>query len=342
MVKTSNFYHVLTLLMVFLFAVSVFAQDVQEQYNQKLKEANDVVTKMRSPDITKTEYDELNAKYLSLQEELKKLKQVLESDVEYTKKINDSKIAFNDGNTAYKKGQYESAISFYQKAIDLNSNNPKAYYGEGLALTKLRRYEEAIGAFEKAVELSPSYDEAYAAMGSTYDDIGKLDEAIASYQKAVEINPTSKTSIYNLGGVYKKAKDNRNAIKYFQLATQVDPEYYRAFSSLGTAYFDDGQVDNAIMAFQNALALKPDYVESSVRLAMAYNNIGKHEDALHAAQECLKKPGRMGGFANYEAGMALKNLGRTNEAIAYFEQASQDRQWRQPAQYEIDLLKKKQ
>ena len=62
------------LFFVFVLTVFAFAQGVQEQYNEKLKEANEVVVKMKNPDITKQEYDELNAKYQQLQTEIASLK----------------------------------------------------------------------------------------------------------------------------------------------------------------------------------------------------------------------------------------------------------------------------
>jgi superkiller protein 3 len=153
-----------------------------------------------------------------LQKQIKSVEQELMADVEFSKRINASKRAFNDGNTAYKKGQYELALQSYDEAISLNDSYDVAFYGKGLSLNKLRRYDEAIAAFKKATEINPTYAAAFSALGSALNQVGRRGEAVTALLKAIEIDPSSSTTVYNLGAIYQAQKNSEEAIRYFRMA----------------------------------------------------------------------------------------------------------------------------
>jgi superkiller protein 3 len=321
---------------------TVIAQDLQQQYNAKLQQANEVRAKMSQEGITREEYDKLKIEYDGLQTELKSLGDKINSDVALTEKINNAKRAYNDGNTLYKKGQFDEALVAYDKAISLDPGYSKAYYGKGLTFDKQRKLEEAIAAFKKAVEIDPSYDKAFSALGSIYKDNKNYTESINAYQKAIEIDQTDPGTVYNLALVYNDMKDYTNAIKYFRMATQLDPKYYKAYTLMGETQMNTGDLEQAVLALENALAIKDDYDRANFQLATVNNKLGNYAEALAAADKCLLKPGSYKGGANYEAGVACKQMGNIAKAKEYFEAAAKDSRWRKNAQYEIDLLNKSQ
>lgn len=51
------------------------------------------------------------------------------------------------------KGQIESAIKDFDKAIELDPSLAEAYYDRGLAYSELNQYEKAIKDYDKAIEL---------------------------------------------------------------------------------------------------------------------------------------------------------------------------------------------
>ncbi|KAH3903534.1 Tah1p SCDLUD_001175 [Saccharomycodes ludwigii] len=48
------------------------------------------------------------------------------------------------GNSFYKKGDYETAAIYYEKAINEDPNNPIGYSNISMALIKLEKWEESI------------------------------------------------------------------------------------------------------------------------------------------------------------------------------------------------------
>ncbi len=324
-----------------LLSVAVgFGQDLTQQKQQKLNQVNEIDAKLKA-NPTADEYESLIKQREKLVAEIKDIDSKLMADTEAMKKINAVKKAFNDGNNAYKLGQNQQALDFYNSALSLDSTFFKANYGKGLTLKRLRRYDEAIAAYQAAIRHNPSYTDAYVALGKIYSETGKPDLAIQTYQKAIQNDPRDPKAHYELGAVYLDAKrDYNKAAENFTKATQLDPQYDLAFYSLGVALTELGRLDEAEMALENALAVtnRKKWADPHYRLAVVLNKKGDFADARKAADEALlQKPGY--APAAYEAGKACKALGQISQAITYFELAGRDRAWKQASDYEINLLK---
>jgi tetratricopeptide (TPR) repeat protein len=65
------------------------------------------------------------------------------------------------GNCEFSLGNYQDAMSAYDKAIELNSNDSQAWYRKGNLLLLLNSNREAVECFNRALELRPGYVEAY-------------------------------------------------------------------------------------------------------------------------------------------------------------------------------------
>jgi tetratricopeptide (TPR) repeat protein len=58
-------------------------------------------------------------------------------------------------------GKSEDALVSFNKAIDINSNDPEAWFNKGVTLQNLKRYDEAEHHYDQAIKLKPDYTEAY-------------------------------------------------------------------------------------------------------------------------------------------------------------------------------------
>lgn len=331
---------VLALTLVFMSATVILSQDLIQQKQAKVKQINQIDAKMKAAGITPEDYEDLGKKRAKLVAEIKDIDKKLMADADAMKKINAVKRAFNDGNNAYKLGQYQQALTHYDKAISLDNTFYRAHYGKGLTLKKLRKYSEAIAAFKNTVEQNPAYTNGYLALGTTYSQLSQPDQAIQVYNTAIENDPSSAKIYYSLGEVYlNKKKNYRKAAENFTKATQINPTYDTAFLSLGTSLIELGKLNQAINALENAVAVtnRKKWEAPHYRLAVAYNKQGKFSKAKAAAIEALKNK-RNYAPAAYEAGKAAKELGQFNEAIKYFRGAGKSRVWKKAADYEIDLI----
>jgi tetratricopeptide (TPR) repeat protein len=64
-------------------------------------------------------------------------------------------IVLDTGNTAYIKGDYAKALTFYQKFVNEGKQSAQAYYNMGNCYYKTNEFAKAILYYEKAEKLSP-------------------------------------------------------------------------------------------------------------------------------------------------------------------------------------------
>jgi tetratricopeptide (TPR) repeat protein len=95
----------------------------------------------------------------------------------------------NAGNAAYNKGDLDTAIADYTKAIELKPDDAEAYYNRGVAYGDKKLDDQAIADYTKAIELKPDDVDAVAYRGKKL-----YDQAIADYTKAIELKPDDATA----------------------------------------------------------------------------------------------------------------------------------------------------
>ncbi|HAQ71952.1 MAG TPA: hypothetical protein DCR48_13350 [Flavobacteriales bacterium] len=105
------------------------------------------------------------------------------------------------GNQSYMDGDLDQAQSYYQKAL---SGDPNIYEGNlNLGNTNFRKqdFESAITSYQRAAENSTDAVKkanAFHNLGNTYLQNQKIDEAIDAYKNALRTNPTADETRYNL------------------------------------------------------------------------------------------------------------------------------------------------
>ncbi|MCB0298480.1 MAG: tetratricopeptide repeat protein, partial [Calditrichaeota bacterium] len=130
----------------------------------------------------------------------------------------------------------------------------------------------------------------------------------------------------------------------YQKAVEIDPTSVNALRGLGVSFFELGKFEESASAFEGALehisrgALKGD---TYYRLGNAYRELDQLDQAESAYLESLKsaRSSTIKGGANFGLGEIYKKRGNSGQALKYFTAASQDRTWKKPAEYEIDVLK---
>lgn len=63
----------------------------------------------------------------------------------------------NKGNEHFKKGDFQKAMKFYSKAIEINSNNYLLYSNRSITFFYLNKWEESIKDANKAIEINSSW-----------------------------------------------------------------------------------------------------------------------------------------------------------------------------------------
>jgi tetratricopeptide (TPR) repeat protein len=127
--------------------------------------------------------------------------------------------------------------------------------------------DKALSYYQKALEVNPSDASLHNNLGSLYADMGKVPEAQAEFQKAIDLNPTGAAAYYyNMGVILVNKGKMDEAGVALKKCTDLDPSnanawYWYGMALMGKAEFKpDGSVVAApgtIEAFRTYLKLAP-------------------------------------------------------------------------------------
>jgi tetratricopeptide (TPR) repeat protein len=90
------------------------------------------------------------------------------------------------------------------------------YRDEGIKAQRHGDNETALMYFQKAVEIDPALAVAYNDIGVVYEAKGMNNQAKLAYGKAIDLDPNLPGPYYNLGSIYSKEGDFDRAIAYFK------------------------------------------------------------------------------------------------------------------------------
>src|SRR5438477_722377 len=183
--------------------------------------------------------------------------QNFERDLEKLKRAASAGEYSSRGMAALDEGDYEQAISYCTKAIELKPSDPAVYYYRGRAYEGNELYDKAISDYTKAIELDPNLAPLYDNRAGSYYYKGRYQQAIADYSKTIELDPKYASAYNNRGHSYEKLELYDKAIADFTKGIEFDPKFVKAYINRGVVYREKGQYDQAISDFSEALRINP-------------------------------------------------------------------------------------
>ncbi|MDX1440767.1 MAG: tetratricopeptide repeat protein, partial [Rubricoccaceae bacterium] len=140
---------------------------------------------------------------------------------------------YNTGYVLTMLGQYEAALSFYQRSIEIQPP-AEAYTFLGWTYSHMGDNERAIEEAEKAIRIDPDFGNPYNDIGVYLMEQGKDDDAIPYLKKAMRAKRYCCYQFphFNLGRIYVKKKKYKEAIDEFKKSLERDPDYLPARQAL--------------------------------------------------------------------------------------------------------------
>ena len=222
------------------------------------------------------------------------------------------------------QGELNEAIDSFNKAIELNPDNPKSHLNIGNTFKKQNNLNAAIDSYKVALELKPNFPEACNALGIAYQNQGNLEAAIESLNRAILLKPNFPETYYHLGNTYIDQGDLMSAITSLNKAIQLEPGFAEAHNNLGNVLREQGKLDAAISSFNTALLHAPDWAEAYNNLGYALHKKGDPIEAINMYKTAVKlKPSLFG--AHYNLANALKKQGHISQAADSYKIALEHR-----------------
>ncbi len=247
---------------------------------------------------------------------------------------------FNEGNNFYRRRDYNNALKYYKKVIEIDNSLYQAYFKLGQVETRLKNKRGAIKAFAKSVEVKPDFYQGWYMLGVTKRSDGDDQGSLKAFQKATDINPNYAKAYYAMGDIYYRTNNFEKAKSYCQLAIQADGSYAKPYVTLANINIDNKEYDEALVNLDLATTLDRKDSKAWLKIAQVQNILKNCEEAKRAARKSLDLSNKSGeawvelGVAEYCGGSGNKTA-----ALNALEKARGDRIWKTYAEHEIDKIR---
>jgi tetratricopeptide (TPR) repeat protein len=184
---------------------------------------------------------------------------------ERAEKLVEEGVAYHD------RGDYEGAISKYNRALELDKDNLLALTEKAYSLLTQQKYEESIKCCKKAVEVHPGdagLKTLYVTYGSAYDALKKTGKSVEVYDEGIKLFPDFYLLYFNKGITLSADKRYDEAIPCLQKSLTLNPKHAGSHNALARILDIKNKRIPSLLAFCRFLSLEPEGTRAKAGLAL--------------------------------------------------------------------------
>jgi len=222
----------------------------------------------------------------------------------------------------YPKGRAAAA-----KALELDDALAEAH--ASLALVEMMSdwdWGSAEQGFQRAIKLNPTYSPARQWYAKLLTALGRHEEALVEIKQAQELDPLSLITGAVVGFVCYYARQYDQVISDSQKNLELDPHFTLTYWALGWAYQQKAMYGEAVATFHKAASLSGGSTKMVSELGYTYAVSGRKSEAERELKRLLRLSKKQ-YVSPYEIAVIYVGLDEQDQALAWLEQAAEDRAW---------------
>lgn len=188
--------------------------------------------------------------------------------------------AFNLAWNFTRDGQFDAAISLYERSLGLGIDTPEEVHLNiaNIYMDHLHAHDEARAHLAKALELNPEYASAFYNLGNMAEQEGDREKASRNFQHCLKIEPTHEAALARLADTQKFTTEVDPLLQQLvrTAAKSEDPDVHMA---LGKAYEQLGRFASAWQNFSTGNMLDK-------RMSPAYSPDRAEAHFSHVMTQC--------------------------------------------------------
>jgi len=230
------------------------------------------------------------------------------------------------GRIEFEDKNYPLAKTYYQKLIDLDSNNRIGWLFLGFIYSDMDSLDLAASHYQAALNQLPDDPYILSFYGMTLNRIGKDQEAILQLEKALKIDSENINALVTLGFTLNKVNRKSEAISPLKHALSIDPDNINAYTTLGMIYDELKMHSASDSLYESALAIFPenDLLLNNYAYSLADRGI-RLRDALEMSKKAVEIQPENGAYLD-TIGWIYYKLKQYNLALQYIKQSLDSRE----------------
>ena len=240
------------------------------------------------------------------------------------------------GDTMLSKAEFKNALTFYDKVLEIDTDNAKAYFGLARANDNLNLTAKANEYYQKAIELSPdnqNYKSAYEQFMKTQtvnakksDEPQTPEEAAKKFDNNInalliddnlsQSADKAKIIIAEADLLYKQTRFDEALSKYLE-AIKLKPNDDTTLFKIGNLYKMTNDTEKAIDYYKKATTVNKNYADAYFNLGLSYASLNNYR----LCRDCFNKVISLNpnyAYAYYAMAMSYEKDEDYANAVKYY------------------------
>ena len=189
----------------------------------------------------------------------------------------------------------------------------------GVAQTALGKYPEAVTSFRAALARNASYAPTHQSLATALALLGRFEESVAHYEAALVLRPDDADAHNNVAVLLARLGRTEAAEAHYRAALRLQPDDVKTRMNFAAMLSRLGRDDDAMTELATVLDARPDYDPALRGLIDLASRRTDGSSALNRLRAAGATPVSDPASRRYRLGLALAELGRTNDAVRQFE-----------------------
>lgn len=191
----------------------------------------------------------------------------------------------------------------------------------GNCFSALKEHDTAIKFFNRAIQMDPDFPYSYTLLGHELVVTEELEKALGCYRKAILKDPRHYNAWFGIGTIYSKQERFQLAEVHYRHALKINRKNSVILVHIGVMQFYLHKPEQAIQTLTEAIKLEPKNPLCKFHRASMNFSIGKLQEALAELEE-LKQIVPKESVVYYLIGKIHKQLGNIDLALMHFSWAT--------------------
>lgn len=186
-------------------------------------------------------------------------------------------------------GDQNSALAYYQKAIDVDPTFERAYIARSDIFMSNKDYAAAQSEVDKLLAAAPQSWRGHLQQALIHHSLGQLADAETSYRKTISLNKENGLAFNNLAWLLASAGGHHDEAESLARAAVALQENNGAFrDTLGWVLLKAGKTAGAITELEHSVELNPADINARIHLGEALKAAGRPAEAKEVYIQALE------------------------------------------------------